>query len=117
MTSKQAKKSTKVRLKKDDDVVILAGKDKGKQGKVLNVLKKDNKVVVEGINMVKKHVRPNPQLNQQGGIVSLEKPIHASSVAIYNPQTKRADKIGYELLKDGSKVRVYKSNREHIDGK
>jgi large subunit ribosomal protein L24 len=103
------------KIKKDDDVVIIAGKDKGKRGKVLQVLKQTEKVIVDGINLAKKHVRPNPQRGQVGGIVEMAKPLHISKVAIYNPLTKKADRVGYKFLEDGRKVRIFKSNQEMID--
>ncbi|ASQ47212.1 50S ribosomal protein L24 [Legionella clemsonensis] len=104
------------RIRSGDTVIIIAGKSKGHVGKVTKVF--DNSVVVEGGNMIKKHVKPNPQLNQQGGIVSREAPVHVSNVAMYNPVSKKADKIGFKYLeKDGNKhkVRYFKSNNEIID--
>ena len=102
------------RIRKNDQVIILAGKDKGKRGTVLRVLD-DGHVVVEGINRVKKHQKPNPMRNIQGGIVEKEMPIDASSVALYNVATQKADRVGYKVLEDGRKVRVYKSNGEMVD--
>jgi large subunit ribosomal protein L24 len=102
------------RIRKNDQVVILAGKDKGKRGTVLRVLN-DDTVVVEGINRVKKHQRPNPMRNIQGGIVEKEMPIHVSNVALFNVATKKADRVGFKVLEDGRKVRVYKSNGEMVD--
>lgn len=102
------------RIRKNDQVIVLAGKDKGKRGTVLRVLVEDA-VVVEGINRVKKHQKPNPMRNQQGGIVEKEMPIHISNVALFNVATKKADRIGYKTLEDGRKVRVYKSNGEMVD--
>lgn len=104
------------RIKKDDTVIVIAGKSKGQVGKVLRV--NDDRIVVEGANMIKKHVRPNPQLNQQGGIISKEASLHVSNVAAYNPSTKKADRVGFKFLeKDGRnvKVRFYKSNDELVD--
>lgn len=103
------------KIKKDDEVIVITGKDKGKRGKVLQVLRQTEKVIVDGINLVKKHVRPNPQRNQVGGVVEVAKPLHISNVAIYNPRTKKADKVGYKILNDGSKVRIFKSDEETID--
>jgi large subunit ribosomal protein L24 len=108
------------KLKKDDEVVILAGKDKGRRGTVNRVVVKGGrkKLFVDGINMIKKHVRPNPQANQQGGIVEQEAPIDASNVAIYNPATKKADRVGFKLVEDGEntkKVRIFRSTGEQID--
>jgi len=100
------------KIKKNDDVIIIAGKDKGNRGSVLNVL--DGKVLVSGINKVKKHQKPNPVKGVAGGIVEIEKPIHISNVAIYNAATKKADRVGVKSLEDGRKVRVYKSSGEVI---
>lgn len=113
----EPKKQIKLKIKNGDDVVILAGKDKGKRGQVTQVLPAISKVVVEGVNMVTKSVRPNPQKNIQGGLVKKESPIHISNVAILNSETDKADRIGYKLLKDGSKVRVYRSTGEQVDTK
>jgi large subunit ribosomal protein L24 len=100
------------KIKKNDDVIIIAGKDKGNRGNVLNVL--DDKVLVSGINKVKKHQKPNPVKGVAGGIVEIEKPIHISNVAIYNAATKKADRVGVKSLEDGRKVRVFKSSGEVI---
>lgn len=100
------------KIKKNDDVVIIAGKDKGSRGSVLRVL--EDKLVVSGINKVKKHQKPNPVKGVSGGIVEMEMPIHVSNVAIYNAATKKADRIGTKLLEDGNKVRVFKSSGEVI---
>ena len=102
------------RIRKNDQVVILAGKDKGKRGTVLRVLA-DGAVVVEGVNRVKKHQKPNPMRNQQGGIVEKEMPIQPSNVALFNAATQKADRVGFKTLEDGRKVRVYKSNGEMVD--
>ena len=102
------------KIKKNDDVVIITGKDKGKRGTVLRVVDPDH-VLVEGANRVKKHERPNPMKNTTGGIVEKEMPLHVSNVAVFNPSTKKADRIGSKLLEDGRRVRVYKSNGEVID--
>ncbi len=104
------------RIKKGDTVVVITGKSKGHVGKVVQVL--SDKVVVEGANMMKKHVKPNPQLEQQGGIISKEAPLAVSNVAMYNPMTKKADKVGFKFLeKEGNplKVRYFKSNNEIVD--
>lgn len=103
-----------MKLKTGDNVIVIAGKDKGKLGRITRVLTGPEKVVVEGVNLVKKHVKPNPNANQPGGIVQRESAIHVSNVAIYNPTTKKADRIGYKFLNDGKKVRCYKSNDEVI---
>ena len=99
------------KIKKGDNVVVIAGRDKGKRGDVTQVVDDDN-VVVAGINQVKKHAKPNPMKNQPGGIITKEMPIHVSNVAIWNPVTKKADRIGFRTLEDGRKVRFYKSNGE-----
>ena len=99
------------KIKKGDNVVVIAGRDKGKRGDVKSTLG-DSHVVVAGINQVKKHTRPNPMQNQPGGIVTKEAPIAASNVAIWNPVTQKADRIGFRTLQDGRKVRFYKSNGE-----
>src|SRR5512138_357722 len=96
------------RIRKNDQVVVLAGKDKGKRGTVLRVLD-DGHVVVEGVNRVKKHQKPNPMRNIQGGIVEMEMPIDASNVAVFNAATQKADRVGFKVLEDGRKVRVFKS--------
>ena len=103
------------KIKKGDNVVVIAGRDKGKRGDVAQVVD-DSHVVVNGINTVKKHARPNPMKNQPGGIVTKELPIDASNVAIWNPVTQKPDRIGFRLLDDGRKVRFYKSNGEQING-
>jgi large subunit ribosomal protein L24 len=102
------------RIHKSDQVIVLTGKDKGKRGTVLRVLD-DGHVVVEGVNRVKKHQKPNPMRNQQGGVVEKEMPIQASNVALFNMATQKADRVGYKVLEDGRKVRVYKSNGEMVD--
>lgn len=102
------------KIKREDDVVVLTGKDKGKRGKVVQVLD-DNRVVVAGINVIKKHQKPNPQRNEQGGIQEREAPIQVSNVAIFNSVTSKADRVGFKILEDGRKVRVFKSTGEVID--
>lgn len=104
----------KYKLKKGDQVIVLAGKYKGKIGEILQV-RADARVKVLGVNIIKKHVKPNPQKNQEGGIVEREAPLHISNVAIYNPITKKADRVGYKSLEDGRKVRYFKSTKEVID--
>jgi large subunit ribosomal protein L24 len=101
------------KIKKGDNVVVIAGRDKGKRGDVARIVDA-NHVVVNGINTVKKHTKPNPMKNQPGGIVTKEMPIDVSNVAIYNPVTKKADRIGVRMLEDGRKVRFFKSNGEQI---
>jgi large subunit ribosomal protein L24 len=102
------------RIKKGDEVVILAGRDKGKRGTVLRRIDAEH-VVVEGVNRVKKHQRPNPMKGVTGGIVDKDLPIHVSNVALFNPATKKADRIGVKTLDDGRKVRVFKDNGEQVD--
>lgn len=104
------------RIRKNDNVIITNGKSKKHVGKVLKVL--GEKVVVEGANMLKKHVKPNPQINVKGGIVAKEAALHISNVALYNPVTAKADKVGFRFIeKDGKthKVRYFKSNNELVD--
>ncbi len=103
------------KIKKGDQVVVLAGKDKGKTGTVLNIKYSEYSVTVENINMAKRHTRGNPMQGAAGGIIEKEMPMHISNVAIFNPVTKKADRIGFRKLEDGSKVRFYKSNKEVID--
>lgn len=102
------------KIRKDDEVLVIAGRDKGKRGKVLRV-QSDGKLVVSGINMVKRHTKPNPMLGTAGGIVEKESPIQASNVAIFNPATNKADRVGFKILEDGKKVRIFKSNNEVVD--
>jgi large subunit ribosomal protein L24 len=102
------------RIRKGDNVVVIAGRDKGKRGDVTRVFAEH--VVVAGINQVKKHQRPNPMKGEQGGIVTKEMPIHVSNVAIWNPITQKGDRIGTRTLEDGRKVRFYRSNGELIGG-
>jgi len=101
------------KIKKDDDVIVITGKDKGNRGNVLSVL--GDYLVVSGINKVKKHQKPNPVKGVEGGIVEMEKPIHISNVAIYNAAAKKADRVGIKALKDGRRVRFFKSSGEMID--
>ena len=101
------------RIRKGDEVVVRAGKDKGKRGTVLSV--GEDTVVVEGINLAKRHMKPNPQRGMSGGIVEKEMPIHISNVAIYNAMTGKGERIGYKHLEDGKKVRIYKSTGEVVD--
>jgi len=102
------------KVKTDDEVVVIAGKDKNKRGKVLRIVD-DNRVIVSGINMIKKHTRPNPMMGTPGGITEKEAPIHISNVAIFNPQEDKADRVGFQFKEDGTKVRIYKSTKEVID--
>ena len=101
------------KIKKNDEVIVIAGRDKGRRGEVLNVLK-DGRLMVSGINMVKKHKRPNPNSGDQGGIVSQEAPIQVSNVAIWNHEAEKADRVGLKI-EEGRKVRIFKSNGKEID--
>ncbi|MDO9103278.1 MAG: 50S ribosomal protein L24 [Candidatus Nitrotoga sp.] len=100
------------KIKKNDDVIIIAGKDKGSRGKVLRVL--DDRLLVSGVNMVKKHQKPNPVKGLTGGVVAVETSIHASNVAIYNAISKKADRVGVKMLEDGRKMRVFKSSGDVV---
>ena len=101
-----------MRIKKGDTVIVVAGKDKGNRGSGVGVV--GDKLLVSGVNKVKKHQKPNPIKGDAGGIVEKEMPIHISNVAIYNAATKKADRVGYKMLEDGKKIRVFKSNGEVI---
>ncbi|MCF6202348.1 MAG: 50S ribosomal protein L24 [Methylococcaceae bacterium] len=102
------------KLKKGDQVIVLIGKDKGNKGKILKVL--DNaKVLIEGINRAKKHQKGNPNSGIEGGIIDKDMPVNISNVALYNPETKKADRVGFKFLDDGKKVRFFKSTNEVID--
>ena len=103
------------KIRREDEVVILTGKDRGKYGKVTRVLD-EGRVLVAGINMVKRHTRPNPQMGVTGGIVEKEMPMDISNVAILNPKTQKADKIAIRVLEDNTKIRVFKSTGEAVDG-
>lgn len=102
------------KIKRNDEVIVLKGRDRGKRGKVLRVLD-DGRAVVAGINMIKRHTRPNPNLGIAGGIVEKEAPIQRANLAIYNTATDKADRVGFKFLEDGKKVRIFKSNQEVID--
>ena len=102
------------RIKKGDEIVVLTGRDKGKRGTVLRRIDAEH-VVVEGVNRVKKNQRPNPMKGVTGGIIDKEMPLHVSNVAIFNPATKQADRVGIKVMGDGRRVRVFKSNGEMID--
>ena len=103
-----------LRIKKGDEVVVISGRDKGKRGTVLRRVDAEH-VVVEGVNRVKKHLRPNPMKNVTGGIVDKDMPIHVSNIALFNPATQKADRVGFKKLADGRKLRVFKSNGEQVD--
>ena len=102
------------KIRKGDKVIINTGKDKGKNGIVLSLID-DKKILVEGLNMVKKHTKPNPAKGEQGGLISKEMPLNISNIAIFNNATQKADKVTFKELKDGKKIRIYKSNQEAID--
>ena len=102
------------KIRKGDRVMIMAGKERGQQGTVLRLLD-DDRIVVEGLNLVKRHTKPNPQANIKGGIVEKEAPLHRSNARLVNPMTQRPDKVGFRILEDGRKVRYFKSNNEVID--
>jgi large subunit ribosomal protein L24 len=102
------------RIRKGDEVVVLSGRDKGKRGTVVRLIDGEH-LVVEGVNRVKKHQRPNPMKGLTGGIVEKDLPIHISNVALFNPATKKGDRVGVKTLDDGRKVRVFKDNGEQVD--
>ena len=102
------------KIKKGDEVIVLTGKDKGRRGQVLNVIK-NRKVLIENVNLVKKHQKGNPNTGEASGIIEKEMPIHVSNVMLFNPITKKGDKVGFRILEDGRKVRIYKSNNEVVD--
>ena len=102
------------KIRKGDEVVVITGKDKGKRGTVVRRVDAEH-VVVEGVNRAKKHVKPNPMKGVAGGIVDKDMPIHISNVALFNPATKKADRVGIKTLEDGRKVRVFKSNGELVN--
>ena len=101
------------KIRKGDEIIVITGKDKGKRGTVLLRVDEDH-VLVEGVNRAKKHVKPNPVKGVAGGIVDKDMPIHLSNVALFNPATKKADRVGFKALDDGRKVRVFKSNGELV---
>ncbi|WP_133479371.1 50S ribosomal protein L24 [Cognatilysobacter segetis] len=101
------------RIRKGDQVVVITGKDKGKQGEIVRVL--GDKVVVSNVNVVKRHTKPNPQAGQPGGIVEREAPIHASNVMILNPATGKGERVAFKVLEDGRKLRVFRSSGEAVD--
>jgi large subunit ribosomal protein L24 len=102
------------KIRKGDQVVVMSGRDKGRRGAVVQVFP-DGRVLVEAVNVVKRHTKPNPQAGKQGGIIEKEMPLAVSKVAIWNPGVKKADRIGFKTLTDGKKVRFFKSNGEMID--
>jgi len=102
------------RIRKGDEVIVIAGRSKGQRGHVLKMLG-DDRLLVENVNMVKRHTKPDPQRQQPGGIVEREAPIHVSNVMLYNPATDSGDRVGYKVLEDGRKVRVFRSTGEVVD--
>jgi len=102
------------RIKKGDEIIVIAGKDKGRRGAVLSVLE-GGRLLVENVNVVKKHQKPNPNMGVQGGIIEKEMPLHASNVMLYNPIMKKGDRVGIKTLEDGRRVRYFKSNNEVVD--
>jgi large subunit ribosomal protein L24 len=103
------------KIRSDDEIIVIAGRDKGKRGKIMKVMV-DGRLIVSGINMVKKHTKPNPMLGQPGGIVEKEAAIQASNVAVFNAATGKGDRVGFKILEDGTKVRYFKSNGEVVGG-
>lgn len=103
------------RIRKDDEVIVIAGKDKGRRGKVMRVVENGERIIVAGVNMIKRHTKPNPARNVAGGIVEREAAMHISNVMLFNPMTRKGDRVGFRFLEDGSKVRYFKSNREVVD--
>ena len=101
------------KIRKGDEVVVITGKDKGKRGTVLRRVDEE-RVVVEGVNRVKKHVKPNPVKGVVGGVIDKDMPLHVSNISLYNPATKKADRVGFKLLDDGTKVRIFKSSGEVV---
>ena len=102
------------KIRQGDDVIVLTGRDKGKRGTVLRILS-EGKALVDNVNVVKKHQRPNPNKGQTGGIIEKEAPVHLSNIALYNPNRKRGDRLGINTLEDGRKVRVFRSDNEVVD--
>ena len=102
------------KIRKGDDVVVLSGRDKGKRGTVLQIIE-NRRILVDNVNVIKKHVKPNPNRGETGGIIEREAPIQISNVALFNPNTNKADRVGYKVLEDGRKVRVFKSDGEVAD--
>lgn len=103
------------KLKTGDEVIVLTGKSNGQRGKITKMINDKGRVVVEGVNMMKKHVRPNPQAGIQGGIVEKEAAMDISNVAIFNPKTGKADRVGFKVQEDGKRVRIFKSDGELVD--
>jgi large subunit ribosomal protein L24 len=106
--------AAKMKVKKGDRVIVISGSDKGKRGEILRVMPDEGRVLVSGVNMVKRHTKPSPKT--QGGIVSKESPVHVSNVALLDPKTQKPTKVGYKILADGAKVRVARKSGETING-
>lgn len=102
------------KIKRDDEVIVIAGRNKGKRGTVRKVLN-DGRLIVAGVQMIKKHQKPNPQLGVAGGIVEKEAAIESSNIAIYNPSTQKADRVGFKVLEDGTKIRIFKTSGQAVD--
>jgi large subunit ribosomal protein L24 len=102
------------KLKRDDEVIVIAGRDKGKRGKITRLLG-NGRAIVSGVNMIKRHTKPNPNIGKQGGIVEKEAGIDVSNIAIFNPKSEKADKVGFRIEADGTKVRIFKSDDSVID--
>ena len=103
------------RIRKDDEVIVIAGKDKGRRGKVMRVVEDGERVVVAGVNLIKRHTKPNPARGVAGGIIEREAALHVSNVMLFNPLTGKGDRVGFRVLEDGRKVRYFKSNNEVAD--
>lgn len=103
------------KIRRDDEVILIAGKDKGRRGKVMRVVEDGQRVVVGGVNLIKRHTKPNPAKGVSGGIIEREAAIHVSNVMLFNPMTKKGDRTGFRVLEDGRKVRYFKSNNEVVD--
>ena len=103
------------RIRRDDEVILIAGKDKGRRGKVMRVEEDGQRVIVGGVNLIKRHTKPNPAKGVSGGIIEREAAIHVSNVMLFNPMTKKGDRTGFRVLEDGRKVRYFKSNNEVVD--
>ena len=103
------------KIRRDDEVIVIAGKDKGRRGKVMRVIEDGQRVIVGGVNLIKRHTKPNPARGVAGGIVEREAAIHISNVMLFNPLTKKGDRVGFRVLEDGRKVRFFKSNNEVVD--
>jgi large subunit ribosomal protein L24 len=103
------------RIRRDDEVIVIAGKDKGRRGKVMRMIEGGDRVIVAGVNMIKRHTKPNPARGVAGGIIEREAALHVSNVMLFNPATKKGDRVGFRVLEDGRKVRYFKSNNEVVD--